>query len=614
MIIKQNEKKLSSKFYYPSCRNNNCDGILKIKINKNNFSLNYVCEKNNSHKERNVYFQTFQRYYFKEKVNNTCSNCSSYLDNYIKYKCSICDKYYCSSCLSSDIHIKQDINNLSIISSACPSHNSNYIYFCFVCKKYLCNFCIKDNSKKHKNHLKKNLNEIMPNNSQIEKLKNKIGKYDDLINNINGWLKELNKKIEILKKKIIDEKELFQKLILNYDQRFMNYSYYSNFHELYKYSENFTNEYLDKFVKCFTFEQKTKVLFEYLFKREKEPEIITDVKLKIIKNIGEGIVKQIIDNYFLIYSKLDNQIKIMKYTKLNDGIITLNQLFFPQNIENIFIYNNTNKIYTIYVCFKNISKISIFNYNIKSNNFGMSTDEIIKHSSSNFYKCIKLSEKMIATIDKDRFIDIWLKDKENEKGLTHMSNIRSDKTISDIILVNLEYFITSHYTSEQINFYDTNTFSLVKTLSNIDCLNELDSLFIFNNKYILVNCINGFAIIYIKTKELVQYIENFLSDYEKKEIFLSSNKNISIMYVDENDEINESNESDDSDDSEKSEKSENKAKIMNIFNLKFIDFGFQIISKYENIKGKDGLHLMNINNNKIFLLGDNIFLLKKMNK
>ena len=173
----KNEKKISSKFYCPSCRINNCDGVLKIKINKNNFSLDYECDKNEEHKGKNIYFKTFERFYLKEINIDKCEKCCSVLENYIKYECKSCEKYFCSTCFIFHKHFKQNINNILIKSKKCKIHNANNIHFCKDCKKYLCNYCIKDNIKLHKEHNVENLYDLMPSKNKIEKLKKRIKEY-----------------------------------------------------------------------------------------------------------------------------------------------------------------------------------------------------------------------------------------------------------------------------------------------------------------------------------------------------------------------------------------------------------------------------------------------------
>ena len=75
----KNDENNTTKFYYPICKIDNCGGVLKFKINKNNFSLNYKCEKNEKHIGKNIYFKTFERFYLKEIEIDKCENVNIFL-------------------------------------------------------------------------------------------------------------------------------------------------------------------------------------------------------------------------------------------------------------------------------------------------------------------------------------------------------------------------------------------------------------------------------------------------------------------------------------------------------------------------------------------------------
>ena len=102
----------NNKFYYPCCRIPGCDGVLKIEINRNDFNLNYECDKNEEHNGQNIYFKTFERFYLKEKNKDKCKRCNCFLENNIKYQCNSCENYFCSSCFIFHKHIKQNINTI----------------------------------------------------------------------------------------------------------------------------------------------------------------------------------------------------------------------------------------------------------------------------------------------------------------------------------------------------------------------------------------------------------------------------------------------------------------------------------------------------------------------
>ena len=128
-------EKNENKFYCPICRIPGCGGVLHLKINKNNFSLDYECEKNKEHNGQNIYFKTFERFYLKEMNKYKCKTCNDFLENNLKYKCKSCEQYFCSSCFIFHKHIKKNINNILIISTKCNIHNNNIMYYCLNCKK-----------------------------------------------------------------------------------------------------------------------------------------------------------------------------------------------------------------------------------------------------------------------------------------------------------------------------------------------------------------------------------------------------------------------------------------------------------------------------------------------
>ena len=123
------EKDKITKFYYPSCRERGCNGLLKIIIN-DNFTIDYECDKNGEHKGKNIFFKTFELFYLKEKEINKCSKCHSNIDNDYLYNCKKCGLLYCTNCFLFDKHIKEDFNNLKIISQKCLSHKKEINSYC----------------------------------------------------------------------------------------------------------------------------------------------------------------------------------------------------------------------------------------------------------------------------------------------------------------------------------------------------------------------------------------------------------------------------------------------------------------------------------------------------
>ena len=599
----------SDKYFCPHCRNPECDGVLKIKINKEEFSIDYECDKNKEHKGQNIFFKTFERFYLKEMNKDRCKRCNAIIENNLKYKCKVCDTNFCSSCFIYHKHIKKNIDNILIISTKCGIHKNNYLYYCINCKKYLCNYCLK-NKKTHKKHKVKNLYELIPSKQKLKNFEKRLEKYDDLLNKIDAWLKEFNQKIIRLKQNILDEKELLQKLAINFNQSFINYDYIYNFNYIYEYSEKFKSEYLNNFAKSINFETKGKMLFEYLiqdikFHQKNNTEINknADIILKHFGSLNNSSIAKIKDNYFLKYSKKNFQ--LIKYEVKDDNIIEeINaEKQFSFNIYSISICDNLDNTFTVYANLSNAKKIIIFNIDLTSYEISKNDYMIKKQGIGQFYKAIQLPNELVATFDNNDIIDIWIKDENNEDDeYLLMKSIPSEDPIYSILYVNPDYFISSH--EDEVQFYDINSLSIEKSLNKIDCFKEINSLALFN-EYIIITCKAGFAVINIKTKELVQYIQDhsYKAIFDHKEIIYNSRNSFYILYKNEIKHYTV-------DSSESSDEVFDTKYKMKIYKLKFMDYSFQILERYDKFESRENLHLNCINHKNFILWDEKLYLVK----
>ena len=159
------------KYYVPICREKNCNGHLLVTFDENAFGVICICEKNRNHYSE-LYFETFERYYLKEKTIKKCFKCYNNLGNNCIYKCNQCDELYCSNCFISDKHIQEDIKNLSLLTNRCSIDQNELTNYCVDCGEKLCIFCFKKYEEKnpHKNHTIINIANNAP---SIEKMKKK---------------------------------------------------------------------------------------------------------------------------------------------------------------------------------------------------------------------------------------------------------------------------------------------------------------------------------------------------------------------------------------------------------------------------------------------------------
>ena len=141
-------------------------------------------------------------------------------------------------------------------------------------------------------------------------------------------------------------------------------------------------------------------------------------------------------------------------------------------------------------------------------------------------KCIPISDNKIITID-SVFIYLW-----NKKDL-NSNNFLKTKTKKlfcsdwyDICQINDECLLFSHCKS--LTFLTIENLEIEKNIKDIDFYrNKGEKNLILIKDCVLVNCSKGIAIISIKTKEMIQYIQN-LENFDSKKIVKSSDDYIYI--------------------------------------------------------------------------------------
>jgi hypothetical protein len=181
--------------------------------------------------------------------------------------------------------------------------------------------------------------------------------------------------------------------------------------------------------------------------------------------------------------------------------------------------------------------IKIFDLDLENESMKLS-DEQIKSKASipndHFNKCIELGNNLLATSDNYK-ISIW---KKNRKSFIRRTDIKLFEKPFDLLLVNNEYFVTSLYLTKRVIFISMEKDEIIGEIKDLDTVCSEECL-ILCKEYIIVNCIKGFALLSIKTRNLIKYINNFEGYYNKKLCkdtkdylyILDKNNNTSIMKI-----------------------------------------------------------------------------------
>ena len=411
------------------------------------------------------------------------------------------------------------------------------------------------------------------------------------------WLKQIG-----IKQNLKDEISLLTKIIYNYNQNFLNYTYYSIFNAINDYiANNRNNEILEKLKNSKDFEEKKEIIFEYINLNKVKFENKIEYKrgyLDLFYSLGDGIIEKINNKYYFEYFNNEKKFYISEFNKKEYKITYYGEL--PLSIDDeINSYSISKESNQIYICFLNKRIVNIIDYdlnnldNMKSNI--AITDE--NNSLSHFNKCIKIKKRILATSD-DRNINIWYQTNDNLNHYTNIKNINIYGKTSDLILANDEYFVSSQPNFNIITIIDLRDFCPERYITNIDCIDSF-SCFLLFKEYIIINCKKGIALLFIKTKEITQYIENFYGMSEKKHIILDNKENICFINV-----------------AKKQKKYSFKHRYtLTLIKLKLNDGLLEAFEEYENIESYQNISkIICINNGDFIMRGHKAYILKEENK
>ena len=484
-----------------------CKNYISLNINPHNFSVSYECD--NGDTKDDLYFASINQFLSanlaEEDLDNFCDNCSKlmlekFMNNekkgmeYFAY-CKGCKKHLCPFCVGNHIKIPKKKHDITFLGNITPSKN--------------------DISES-----KKNLNErISLTKKIIEKIENVKSRFCFISNNI---------------KRILEEEIKFtSNFINNFNSKFQNYHYLSNFHTINDYILEIRNEKLNKFIKEKEFRNQINILIGisediYITKKDLEEK----QKMESVKKLSD--FQKICENPFgeLKYSSFtyvdfcrrdnnfilshDNNLKFYHLLKNNTIYLdyeynfktSINYFILSKNEEELFI--SENGYIHILLFDKNESKF------IKPKDREKSI-YVLSNGGKKVNLLFLLSDMTLITISDDGKLGVWKRNYEDgldklqlkydEKIYTNIKTIPSLWSCYEFLEVNDTYFLTLMRDCS-LKFYDCEEVNEIKNIKIKfgDYLREkFNHMVKINNDYVIIAFKNMYVLLSIKYKEIVQY-------------------------------------------------------------------------------------------------------------
>ncbi len=464
-----------------------CNLICSLKLNYKEGKpiIDYECE--NQHKGNILleeYLNNFNKFSLSKEKCNDCEKNQEEKEDF--FYCSKCEKFICRDCQknhpSGDQH---NIINIKKYDSLCKNHSNTYDSYCIKCKTNLCIYC----KSEHKSHNLKNLSEF----NYSEESKNKLEK------EINNMETKINK-LDIIKENIINEINKLKEsseLEMNFIKRLLDTYEYEKIQSNINYNiiqnlKNFETKlksnkielvekegnkyiYLLRYIKSNSFKNNFTTLTNHTnsvnhLSKLNDGRLIScgaDGLLNIYKK----------DSYDLQLSIKEHLDWIHSFTQLNDGrIITCSR-------------DNTMKI---------IKLIEEDKYKI---------EQTLQGHRSFVYKVIEIKKNELISVSSDKTMRIWKLNNQNKFECNKEVPFQNKDSQCNILILNKNEFVTSSCEDKCIKFWNSNNYSNIATINNIEtpwtlkamCLLEDDILCVGGQK-------KGFYLIKISTHKLIKNI------------------------------------------------------------------------------------------------------------
>ena len=123
-------------------------------------------------------------------------------------------------------------------------------------------------------------------------------------------------------------------------------------------------------------------------------------------------------------------------------------------------------------------------------------------------KIIEIKENILISISRDKTMKIWKLNNENKFECIKTINFQNSESDCNILRLNENEFVTSSYSDKCIKFWNSNNYSNIATINNIETYWTWKNMCLLENDLLCIGGYNskGFYLIKISTHQLIKNI------------------------------------------------------------------------------------------------------------
>ena len=478
----------------PRCPNCNLISLLKLNYKEGKPIINYSCE--NNHKGDIFLEEYLQKYNTYSLTKQDCTECKK-KQNEIKgdfFFCSQCNKFLCHSCILNHSNIdKHSIINFTRYDSWCKIHFNSFSFYCNKCKKNLCIYC----NTEHESHDVINLSKFNYSDESKNNLEELIKNIEKKIRNLDAIKQDIILKIEQLKKSCELEMKFFKILICAFkfeeSQKNLNYNIIQNL-------KNFEDIFIKSKAQIYDKIYKEGMKFISFLEDNNNNIGQTNHFKNNFKTLNQHTSwidhLSILKDGRLISSSLDNTINIFKRNtfelQLSIKEHTNPVRYFTQLHDDRIISCSDDKTMNI------IKLINDDKYNI---------DQKLEGHTNYVWNVIEIRENELISVSYDKTMKKW-ELKNNKFECTKTITFQDSESYCNILKLNENEFVTSSYSDERIKFWNSNDYSTISTIKDIQSDWTFRNMCKLDDDILCIGGRNskGFYLIKISTHQLIKNI------------------------------------------------------------------------------------------------------------